>query len=70
VNQEGRPTADVDGDCIVGLGDYTHFADCVSASGPAGTAGWEDCLDFFDADTDLDVDLADFLAFQSVFTGR
>jgi len=55
---------DFDGDGYVGTSDYLYFETCFDLSGPGITPGFQECRDFFDADADGDVDLADFAIFQ------
>lgn len=57
---------DFDNDGYVGLEDYVHWADCLSASGPGARLDSQECVPIFDADGDEDVDLADFAVFQRV----
>ena len=62
-----------DCDGKVDLDDYAAFSDCLSgpnsSPSPAPPVLTQDCLDAFDVDRDNDVDLGDFGAFQTVFTG-
>jgi len=55
---------DFDSDGYVGTSDYLYFATCLDLSGPGITPGFQECRDFFDANADGDVDLADFAVFQ------
>ena len=55
---------DVDGNGYVDLVDYEWFEICFSYSGPNVAPLIPGCLDIFDFDTDGDVDLADFGAFE------
>ncbi|MCK4659444.1 MAG: hypothetical protein KAV82_07970 [Phycisphaerae bacterium] len=63
---------DFDNDGDVDLIDYAEFVGCMS--GPWQGAGFMApdllCLEVFDADTDEDVDLEDFSAFQAYFVGE
>ncbi|MHC4090898.1 MAG: choice-of-anchor B family protein [Planctomycetota bacterium] len=64
---------DFDGDGDVDLDDHAGFWDCLFGPGqppsPTPPTSEADCLDAFDSAGDNDVDLADFRAFQDVFTG-
>lgn len=68
-----QPFGDHDGDGDVDLDDYGVFEDCLNGPdswpNPTFPTTPQDCLDWFNADTDWDVDLADFAQFQSSFTG-
>ncbi|HUU83194.1 MAG TPA: hypothetical protein VM243_06785 [Phycisphaerae bacterium] len=55
---------DYDYDTDVHLDDFTWFADCMLQLEPS-----EQCLTAFNDDGDQQVTLADFSAFQIVFTG-
>ncbi len=56
---------DDNGDGLITNGEFATFAACMT--GPDGGAGG--ACDNHDADSDLDVDLADFTTFQTLFTG-
>ncbi len=65
------PTGDSDYDNDVDEDDYLSFADCVSGPGMIPDPGlplvaW-DCIDAFDFDHDMDVDLADFRIFSTAW---
>ncbi|MCK4659794.1 MAG: endonuclease/exonuclease/phosphatase family protein [Phycisphaerae bacterium] len=62
---------DWNNDGVVDVLDFAEFPACLSS--PSGTSSftippWQ-CLDVFDFDTDDDIDLADFVAFQRSFEG-
>jgi hypothetical protein len=62
-----RVTGDADGDGDVDRADFAEFADYLE--GPSVVpqrAGWQ----FFDVDTDDDVDLRDLAVWQNAFTGE
>ncbi len=63
---------DFDGDGDVDLDDYVVFVDCLVgpglSPGPTAPVTTQDCLDVFDFDDDLDVDLLDFAVMQMLFT--
>jgi hypothetical protein len=64
---------DFDGDGTVSLDDFAGLIDCLAGPETAPTpaqstcADW--CLEAFDFDDDLDVDLNDVRAFQAAFDG-
>ncbi|HUU82826.1 MAG TPA: choice-of-anchor D domain-containing protein [Phycisphaerae bacterium] len=62
---------DVDGN--VDGADYSAFADCLAGPdqtpSPSAAECVDACLAAFDTDSDGDVDLAEFVEFQTVFTG-
>jgi hypothetical protein len=67
-------TGDFNNNGGVGLVDWQAFAECFSGPGtrpspndPAITTCEVTCLNAFDFDDDLDVDLADFAAFQGLY---
>ena len=71
---EGPPQVDYDRDGDVDLTDFGAFSECMAGPNaapnpplppPPTTA---DCLDAFDTDGDLDVDLDDFNVFQAGYT--
>ncbi len=69
IEADGRPVADRDEDCDVGLGDYRRFDLChldVSEMSPR-LLRW--CADAFDYDGNLAVDTRDFAIFQRSFCG-
>ncbi len=55
---------DFDGTGHVNLDDYYFFEICFSISGPDVGPAFEECLTVFDADTDGDIDLVDYAAFE------
>jgi len=57
-------THDFDGNGYVNIADYARFEACLGQSGPGGNTGLAECFELFDADSDGDVDLADFSSFQ------
>lgn len=57
---------DYDDDADVDVGDFAHWADCMT--GPDNGPCDDDCGPFY-FDGDTDIDLKDFAAFQSAFTG-
>lgn len=63
---------DSDGDGDVDLDDFAFLVDCMEGPdtppAPTPPATTQDCLDAFDSDADLDVDLGDVAAFQFMFT--
>lgn len=59
------PPGNLDFDCDVDMFEYAAFLECVSGVGGGVSPGCQT----FDFDGDGDVDLADFGAFQSAFTG-
>ncbi|MBN1513643.1 MAG: hypothetical protein JXB13_16630, partial [Phycisphaerae bacterium] len=71
VTGTNAPDGDVDRDGQVGQNDAAAFSECVSGPDvlPAPTSPrlWQECLYAFDFNTDSDVDLQDFLAFQTLF---
>lgn len=60
---------DVDGGCDLDLVDYRYLHACLGCSGPGQAPNFQECVDSFDFDGDLDVDLHDLAEFQSAFTG-
>ena len=70
INEQGRSIGDLDGDCLVTLGDYRFFAICLSLSGPDGTPGFRDCIEVFDFNADGDVDLRDFAGFAAAVVAK
>ncbi|MCP4251533.1 MAG: right-handed parallel beta-helix repeat-containing protein [bacterium] len=59
--------ADFDCDGDVDLDDFEAFEECLRFSGPMLPPPSDECLDVFDLDADLDVDLADFAHIQVAF---
>ncbi len=63
---------DFSGDCNTDLTDYASFADCAAGPDllpdPPAPITSQQCLDAFDFDNDLDVDMADFGGLQSAFS--
>jgi hypothetical protein len=57
-------TGDIDTNGFVDLEDYSYFDLCLTDSGPGQSPSLGACLEPFDFDEDVDVDLADFAAFQ------
>jgi hypothetical protein len=55
--------ADFDESCFVDLLDYAHLHACLTGPGIAPGSGCDDA----DLDGDLDVDLAEFIQFQTAF---
>ena len=59
---------------FVGLIDYSAFVDAMAGPDlppdPTSPQCVDMCLEAFDGDADGDLDMADFKAFQSVFTGE
>ncbi len=63
----GQPLmGDIDGDCDLDLVDYEYFDICLSLSGPGAGSIFQECIDTFDFDSDGDIDLADFAAYQQL----
>ncbi len=64
IERDSSPqVADCNNNCVVELIDYRCFFECLA--GPQG--GLTAACEIFDLDSDLDVDLADFYSFQSLF---
>jgi len=59
----------MDHDADVDLHDHVYLESCPRASGPDNAPGSTTCLDVFDSDIDLDIDLRDLALFQVNFTG-
>ena len=64
INEQGRSIGDLDGDCLVALGDYRFFAICLDISGPGHVPAFSDCINTFDFDGDRHVGLRDFSVFE------
>ncbi|MFH0979908.1 MAG: thrombospondin type 3 repeat-containing protein [Planctomycetota bacterium] len=60
---------DFDFDEDTDLDDYRIFESCLHASGPGEAPPTQGCLNSFDFDNDLDVDMMDFGGFQEAFNG-
>ncbi len=60
----GSGDFDDDGNGYVDLRDHSSFKSCLEDSGPGKAPASQECTEVFDGDTDGDVDLADFAAFQ------
>jgi hypothetical protein len=69
VTADGRPIADMSGDCDVDLPDFALFPVCLALSGPEDDEAPALCLQWYDHDGDGDIDLADVRLFQTAFTG-
>jgi len=70
-------TGDFDGSGVVNRDDWRAVAECFSGPGlhptpddPSITACEVTCLNAFDFDDDLDLDVADFAAFQQLYSGE
>ncbi len=61
--------ADFECDGDVDWDDYEIFEVCLWLSGPGEPPPFAECLNVFDFDSDVDVDLGDARAFQEAFTG-
>ena len=63
---------DFDLDCHTNLADHAVFTDCLNGPNtppdPTPPITVQQCLDAFDFDEDLDVDIADFGGFQPAFS--
>ena len=55
---------DFDNTGYIDLADYVFFEICFSNSGPNSTPPFNECVTAFDIETDSDIDLEDFAAFQ------
>ena len=66
VDAEGRPTMDINDNCLLDLPDYRYMDNCMSGGGPGSSASGL-CSDMYDSDSDGDVDLMDFMCFQKSF---
>lgn len=64
---------DYDGDDDIGLADHAAFVECMAGPGstpnPTPPPDVPTCLQTFDTNTDADVDAADFVEMQLMFTG-
>ena len=63
---------DFDNDCMTNLADHAAFFQCLNGPdmppGPSPPITVQQCLDTFDFDGDLDVDMVDFGGFQPAFS--
>jgi hypothetical protein len=64
---DGSPIADSNGDCWIDLVDLERFRVCLLSGGPDMPPSTEVCVERFDHDGDLDVDLADWAGLQRAF---
>ena len=64
---------DFNGNGLVDLGDHAAFTQCAAGPGvvpnPPAPITAQQCLDAFDFDNDLDVDLFDFTNFSKMIAG-
>ncbi len=67
--QENRYYGDADENCVIDLDDYLDFSFCLERFGYEKSGVLDVCVEIFDADSDEDVDLADFAQFQQLFSG-
>ncbi len=66
---DGRPRPDTTGDCEVDLRDYWRFLNC-SVGGQLGAPPpWDACLERFDADDNMQLNLRDAAVFQNAYSG-
>ena len=67
-NQDSYFFGDADENCFVDIDDYLDFNFCLERFGYERNPILDACIQVFDSDGDLDVDLADFAAFQVAFS--
>ncbi len=66
---DGRPRPDTTGDCYIDFRDYWRFWNCFEGGLPGLPAPFEACMERFDTNDDMQLNLRDAAVFQNAYTG-